>query len=264
MRQSGSLVTEGPAAAPLLVNAPVFGVVQGASLPCLEIHDKGITFSEAHNGARTKEKTGTITMNPTVEYFYTPLSPFTYLGHPRLTTVIERTGALLRHRPIRLAEVFAASGGLPLPQRPAARRAYRLVELERIAAHHDLPITLTPRHFPTDDTLAAGMIVAAQDEGAGGEASVQTLAFTLMRALWAEEKDIADPEVCADCAAAAGFDAAALIEAARAPAVEATRTDNTREAIARGVFGVPTYMVGDELFWGQDRLDYLERAIARA
>lgn len=202
-------------------------------------------------------------MQPTIEYFYTPLSPFTYLGHPRLQAVIDRTGALLRHRPVRLGEIFAVSGGLPLPQRAAQRQAYRLVELRRIAAHHRLPITLQPAHFPTDDTLAAGTIVAAQDLGHGGGGRVDVLAFGLMRALWAEERDIADPAVCAACAKAAGFDGSALVEAALAPEVEATRSENTREAIARGVFGSPTYLLGDELFWGQDRIGYLERAIAR-
>lgn len=203
-------------------------------------------------------------MLPTVEYFYTPLSPFTYLGHPRLIDVICRTGALLRHRPIHLGEIFAASGGLPLPQRAAQRRAYRLTELRRIAHHHGLPITLAPKHFPTDDTLAANMIIAAQDDGAGGGQDVDSLAFALMRALWVEERDIADPAVCADCARYAGFDADTLLEAARQPDIEGTRRDNTREAIARGVFGAPTYAVGSELFWGQDRVDYLERAILRA
>lgn len=203
-------------------------------------------------------------MKSTVEYFYTPLSPFTYLGHPRLMEAIGRTGALLRHRPIRLGEVFAASGGLPLPQRPPQRRAYRLTELRRIADHHGLPIVLEPRSFPTDDSLAAGMVIAAQDLGAGRGRDVDGLAFALMRALWAEDKDMADEAVCAACAEAAGFDAAALIAAARRPEVEETRAQSTREAIDRGIFGAPTYVLGDELFWGQDRIEYLERAITRA
>lgn len=137
------------------------------------------------------------------------------------------------------------------------------MELRRIADHHGLPIVLQPRHFPADDGLAAGMIIAAQDLGAGGGRDVDALAFNLMRALWAEDKDMADEAVCAACAAAAGFDAAALIAAARRPEVEETRQQATREAIDRGVFGAPTYGLGDELFWGQDRVDYLERAITR-
>ncbi len=202
-------------------------------------------------------------MKCTVDYFYSPLSPFTYLGHPGLLAAIERTGALLRHRPVRLGEVVSAAGGLPLPQRPVQRRAYRLMELPRIADHVGLPIVLEPSAFPTDDTLAAGLIIAAQDQGAGGDGDVDALAFALMRALWAEDKDMAAEEVCLSCAEAGGFDGAALIAAARRPEVEATRAQATREAIDRGVFGAPTYALGDELFWGQDRVDYLERALAR-
>ena len=202
-------------------------------------------------------------MKCTVDYFYSPLSPFTYLGHPGLLSTIARTGALLRHRPVRLGEVFAASGGVPLSQRPPQRRAYRLAELRRVADHLGLPIVLEPKHFPTDDTLAAGMIIAAQDLGAGDGLDVDALAFAFMRALWAEDKNMADEEVCAACATFAGFDADTLITAARRPEVEETRAQTTREAIDRGVFGAPTYALGDELFWGQDRVEYLERAIVR-
>lgn len=196
-------------------------------------------------------------MSNTIDYYFSPISPFTYLGGPRLYDLASRLGVRVVHKPVKMGDIFAVSGGVPLPKRAPQRRAYRLVELRRISRRYGMPLTLEPAHFPTDDTLASRMIIAV--ERGGGDAG--PLAQALLRAVWAEERDIADAATLAAIAEAQGYDAAALLAEARSEPVGEALEANTREAIDRGVFGAPTYVWKDELFWGQDRLDYLEEAI---
>jgi 2-hydroxychromene-2-carboxylate isomerase len=193
-----------------------------------------------------------------VDYFFTPVSPWTYLGGARLDAIIRKHGAELRCKPCDYGKVFPVSGGLPVAQRPKQRQAYRLVELERWRDHLGIPLNPQPRHFPVPSDLAARTIVAVKQSGA----NPGILANALLRAVWAEERDISDRPtvvaVCGDC----GLDGKAMIEAADGTAARAEFTANTEEAIARQVFGAPTYIYLDKLYWGQDRLDFLERALA--
>lgn len=195
-------------------------------------------------------------MARSVTVYYALSSPWTYLGWARFREIAERSGARVDHRPIKVGEVFAASGGLPLAQRPRQRQAYRLQELRRWRHHLDLPLNLEPRHFPVDERLAACMVIACGQRGG----DVSRLSEAMMRAVWVEDRDIAEPDTLAAIAAdqGAGDD---LLAAARAPDIEACYDANTEAAIEHGVFGVPTYIIGDELFWGQDRLDFVERAL---
>lgn len=191
-----------------------------------------------------------------IDYYFSPMSPFAYLGTPRLMALAARHGCAVRCKPVRMADIFAATGGVPLAQRPEARKAYRLLELTRISRRHGMPLTLHPAFFPCDDTLAAGVIVAAEQAGADALA----VSLALGRGLWAEERNIADPAEVRDLLVAAGLEADALLAAAAE--AEPQRIANTAEALAAGVFGAPTYVWKGELFWGQDRLDYLEDAVA--
>lgn len=191
-----------------------------------------------------------------IDYYYSPLSPFTYLGAPRLFELAARHGVTVVHKPMRMGEIFAATGGLPLPQRSEARRAYRLVELARISRRYGLPLTLHPAHFPCDDTLAAGVILAAQQGGLDTNA----VSLALCRAVWVEDRNIADPADLAAALAPLGVDVEALLAAA--PEAETQRAACTAEALAAGVFGAPSYVWKGEVFWGQDRLDYLAEAMA--
>jgi len=193
-----------------------------------------------------------------VTVYYALSSPWTYLGWARFQKVAGRTGAEVDHRPIKVHEVFAASGGLPLPQRPWQRQAYRMQELRRWRAYLDLPLTLKPRHFPVDDRQAARMAIAHGERGG----DVSRLSEALLRAVWVEERDIADPATLVAIAREQGADGDELLAAAQAPEVEARYDAHTRAAIEQGVFGVPTWVIGDELLWGQDRLDFVERALA--
>lgn len=199
-------------------------------------------------------------MSPVIDYYCALISPFTYLGGPGLAAIAKRTGATIIYKPFSIGEVFKASGGLPLGQRPKQRQDYRLTELTRISRRNNLPLNLHPAFFPADDTMAARMVIAAQLAGQdpGG------LAQAILRACWAEDRNIADPATLQAIATAEGFDAAALMAAANSSQTATIRANNTQEAIERGVFGAPTYVFNGELFWGQDRLEYLEDAINAA
>lgn len=196
-------------------------------------------------------------MSRTVTLYYSLASPWTYLGWARFREIAARAGADVVHRPIDMRPVFQASGGLPLPQRPRQRQAYRLMELRRWSRHLGLPLTLEPRHFPTDERPAARMVIAYGQEGG----DVSALSEALLRAVWVEERDIADRSTLEAIAAGHGADGTALLARIESEPVRKAYEANTAAAIEAGVFGVPTYVIGEELFWGQDRLDFVEQAL---
>ena len=197
-------------------------------------------------------------MAKVIDYYLTPISPWTYLGHERFVTLAKRAGARVNVRPVDYGRVFPVSGGLPLAKRPPQRQAYRLTELKRWREFLRLPLNLQPKYFPVRDELAARTIVAA--EQAGGDAL--TLAGAILRACWADEKNVADGATLAAIADGCGLDGGALVKSAATDAIKALWDGYTEEAIARGVFGAPTYVIDGELYWGQDRLDFVERALA--
>ncbi len=192
-----------------------------------------------------------------VDYYLSLNSPWTYLGHDRLVAIAARAGATVVPRPMDFAVVFPATGGLPLPKRSAQRQAYRLQELDRWRAHLGVPLNVQPAHWPVDEVPAATMIIAARE---AGEDAVG-LAGDFLRAVWAEERDIASRETQLAVAAARGVDGESLLEAAARDGHAQTRRRDSEAAIERGVFGAPSYLLGEQLFWGQDRLDFLERAL---
>ena len=195
----------------------------------------------------------------TIDYYFTPQSPWTYLGHARFVGIAQAAGAAVRVLPADFAQVFASSGGLPLAKRAAQRQAYRLVELRRFSAHLGLPLNLQPQFFPVSGDAAARLIIAA--ERAGGARPALALSAALLAAVWAQQRDIADPLTLAQLLAEGGLPAAWLDDS-RGEAVEQAYQDNTRRALAAGVFGAPSYVVDGEIFWGQDRLDFLELRLA--
>jgi 2-hydroxychromene-2-carboxylate isomerase len=197
----------------------------------------------------------------TIEYFFVPQSPWTYLGHERFCALLAQHDAALRIVPCDIAKVFAVSGGLPLAQRAVQRQAYRLVELKRFSEHLAIPLHLHPKFFPVASDDATRLIIAA-DEQHGAPAAL-ALAGRLGRAVWADERDISDASTLAELASELALDGTALLEASRSRAVDQRYQANTREAIERGVFGAPTYFLAGEMFWGQDRLEFLARALLR-
>ena len=199
-------------------------------------------------------------MAKTIDYFFTPISPWAYLGHERLLAIAGDHGATVVPRLMDLLQVFPVSGGLPLPKRAPQRQAYRLVELARWRDHLAIPINVQPKFATASGEPATRWILAASEQGAR---PALDLAGAIMRARWAEERDIADPATLAAIATTLGQDAKALAARAADPAIAARYQADTQEAIARQVFGAPTYVYRDELFWGQDRLDFLGRKLAQ-
>jgi len=201
-------------------------------------------------------------MGRTIDYYLAPQSPWTYLGHRRLTDIARAAGARVNVLPFDLGgKVFPVSGGLPLAQRAPQRQAYRLVELKRFSEHSGVPLNLQPRFFPVNGDAAARLIIAV-DLHEGSDAAM-TLTGAVLRAVWAEERDIADADELATLLATCGLPAGRLDDA-HAPAGADRYDANTQRAIAAGVFGAPSYVVNGEIFWGQDRLDFLQRRLARA
>jgi carboxymethylenebutenolidase len=196
-----------------------------------------------------------------IDYFLSLNSPWTHLGAARLEAMAARHGATIRIFPVDFGAIFQATGGLPLSQRSPQRRAYRLWELRRWSAHLGVPIRLEPRFFPMREPLPAHCVVALRETQ--GHAAAIRLAHRVLKALWEEDKDPGEEATLAALIAETGEDAPALLRLAADPRWAARRAADTAAAIARGVFGAPTYIVGDEPFWGQDRLDFLERRLAR-
>jgi 2-hydroxychromene-2-carboxylate isomerase len=199
-------------------------------------------------------------MSKTVTYYLAPQSPYTYLGHARLVDIARATGAHIDIKPFDLGRVFGASGGLPLAKRAPQRQAYRLIELQRWASFLQLPMKIQPTYFPVPGDPAARLIIAARTS-LGGEAAV-SLAGAIQQALWADDRNIGDDAVLAQIANACGFDGAMLMKSSQTAGVQAEYEKNTDDALAANVFGSPWYVVDGEGFWGQDRLDFVERALA--
>ncbi|WP_246423684.1 2-hydroxychromene-2-carboxylate isomerase [Roseospira goensis] len=196
----------------------------------------------------------------TVTYYVALNSPWSFLGGPRLATLAARADAAVDVRPLDIGRLFQATGGLPLPQRPKSRQDYRLWELTRWSRRLGLTLVLHPDAFPCDERLAAACVLALKAQG--GDAL--DLATRLGGALWVDNRDVGQRAVVESIIAAAGLDAPALLAEAEAQADrwEGERQAHTDAAIAAGVFGVPTYIVGEEPFWGQDRLDFVAEALA--
>lgn len=198
-------------------------------------------------------------MSKRVEYFMTPVSPWTYLGHERLRAICRAAGATIDLNLMDLGKVFPVSGGVALKDRAPQRQAYRLVELERWRDYLGLPLTLQPKHFPVPNGPASLLILAVQ--AAHGTEAALDIAGDCLRAVWAEERNISDEAALAQIVAARGLDAAALLASSKTPETQARYDAGTQRAIERGVFGAPAYVIDGQLFWGQDRLDFVERAL---
>jgi 2-hydroxychromene-2-carboxylate isomerase len=198
-------------------------------------------------------------MSITIDYYFTPQSPWTYLGHARFAEMARQAGATVRVLPADLGKVFAVSGGLPLGQRAPQRQAYRLVELKRFSESLQIPLHLKPTFFPVAGDDAARLIMAV-DEQDGAEAAMR-LCGAVFRAVWAEQRNIADAAVLAQLLNEQGLSAERLAQS-RSPDVQQRYEANTQQAIDAAVFGAPSYVIDGEMFWGQDRLDFVAQKLA--
>ncbi|MEM6381450.1 MAG: 2-hydroxychromene-2-carboxylate isomerase [Pseudomonadota bacterium] len=193
-----------------------------------------------------------------IDYYFTLISPFSYLGHQALMEVVRTHGSAIAYRPFNLFDVFKTSGAVPVPERPAPRQAYRLIELQRIAHYRDLPLTLRPKHWPTNPSLANGAVAAIAREGGDPSAFM----FSAFQACWVHDHDISDPATISPLLEQAGHPVDATLAAAQSDAIVAEIATNTEMAITAGAVGAPVYVLDGEPFWGQDRIDYLDHALA--
>lgn len=200
-------------------------------------------------------------MSKSIDYYLSLNSPWTYMGHQRLADLAASHGLTVHVHPVDYRGIiFPATGGLPLGKRSPQRQAYRLVELERWRKHLDIALNIQPKFWPVDEALAAGMVRAA---GESSPAALE-LAGALLRAVWAEERNIADRDTLSAIAADRGLDAASLMAEAEGEAMAERRASDSEQAIERGVFGAPTYIYDDQPYWGQDRLEHLAHAVGGA
>jgi carboxymethylenebutenolidase len=201
-------------------------------------------------------------MSLAIDYYFAPQSPWSYLGHQRFWDIAREYRARVRVLPVDLGgKVFPLTGGLPLAKRAPQRQAYRLVELKRYSEWLSAPLNLQPKFFPVNGDDAARLIIAVDMKD--GEEAAMRLSLHVMRALWAEERNIADESTLAALLAEADLPPA-RIEDAHRQAVQERYEADTQQAIDAGVFGAPSYVIGGEIFWGQDRLDFVERRLSAA
>lgn len=196
-----------------------------------------------------------------IEYFYACHSVYAYFGAERLAEIAARNDARVIHRPFDFDPVMAAAGGAPFQKRPKPHMDYFFGrELMRWAEYRDLPwIMRRPAHHNNPLALGNGAIIAAQSM----DWDVHTLSRALLQAHWRDDADLADVPTITAIADGLGMDGAALITAAQSDAVEDQHAANTTEAIARHVIGSPTYFVEGDMFYGQDRLELVARALVK-
>lgn len=188
-----------------------------------------------------------------IDYYFATISPFTYLCGTRPQEIAAKHGATLVYKPLDIMGLFGRTGGTPPKDRHESRKEYRLVEMRRAAAKLDMAINLQPAHWPTNPAPSSYAIIAAAKDGSGDLAA---LVAAITRACWAEERDIAQDDVIADCLEASGFDRG-LVNAGLMKGAE-VYARNLESAVADGAFGAPFFIVEGEKFWGQDRLDDLD------
>jgi 2-hydroxychromene-2-carboxylate isomerase len=196
-------------------------------------------------------------MKKTVIYFHSLSSPWAYLGWPRFKALIEKHDLDVVVRPTR---IVPPNGGIPLRSRPDARQRYHEVELDRWRKRLNMPLVLRPKHYPTQNEFSARMVIAADKLGWGALA----LSHALLHALWSEELDVKDARVRVAVANKLGMDGAKLLAMQDTPEMMDAWRASEKEAEAHGVFGTPTWVFNKTLFWGQDRLDFLDEALSAA
>jgi 2-hydroxychromene-2-carboxylate isomerase len=202
------------------------------------------------------------TMQKFCDYYFVCTSPWTYLGHERFVAMAEKHQVEIRVKPMNLGQIFPASGGLPLAKRAPQRQAYRLFELERWRQWIGIPLTIHPKFFPADDRLAARCVIAANDS-LGTKAALAVVG-AMLKAVWADESNIADEQDVRRALLQIGMNADDLLALAAGESAHTRYEANTQEALQAEVFGAPWYIFDGVPFWGQDRLDFLERAFAAA
>jgi 2-hydroxychromene-2-carboxylate isomerase len=197
-------------------------------------------------------------MSHTIDYYFAAQSPWAFLGHQRIWDLANQADATLCVMPVDFGQVFAASGGLPLGKRAPQRQKYRLLELARFSQALSIPMHVEPQFFPVAGDDASRVIIAV-DQAHGTQAA---MAYTsaVFNAVWTQQRNIADAQVLAELLHECGLEASCMAHA-QTPQVQAIYAQNTQRAVEAHVFGAPSYVVDGEMFWGQDRIDFVARKL---
>jgi 2-hydroxychromene-2-carboxylate isomerase len=195
-----------------------------------------------------------------VDYYLSLNSPWAYLASKRFEAIARKHGADVTIWPVDFGSVFSVSGGLPLPKRAPQRQAYRMMELKRWRQHLGIKLTLEPKFFPANELPAARCVVALREQGRMADAI--KLAHAVLNALWTADRDTGDPATLKAIITECGLDGDAVMKAGETSEMAAKRDAYTKHAIDQGVFGAPFFVIDGERFWGQDRLDFVDRKLA--
>jgi 2-hydroxychromene-2-carboxylate isomerase len=196
-----------------------------------------------------------------IDYYVSLNSPWTHLGATRIEALAAAHNATMRIYPVDFGTIFANSGGFPLPQRSPQRQAYRQQELARWRDRLNIPIHINPKFFPASEQLTASCVIGVR-ETIGDQPAIK-LAHAILKAVWEQERNPADPATLATLISEIGLDADQVSRIGADPQWAERRLADTRAALARNVFGAPSYVIGDDIFWGQDRLEFVERRLAK-
>jgi 2-hydroxychromene-2-carboxylate isomerase len=192
----------------------------------------------------------------TLEFFFDIGSPYSYLAATQCAEVAERCGAELEWRPFLLGGVFKSTGNT-MPAAVENKAKYMLADLRRWAEHYDVPFRMSS-HFPINSLIPQRALCAAQRlEGDG----VDAFALTLFRDYWVEDIDVSKLDAVHEAAERAGYDPDEVVEQANDQSIKDILRAETDEAVERGAFGAPTFFVGEQMFWGNDRLRFVEEAL---
>ncbi len=197
----------------------------------------------------------------TITYYYAAHSAYAYLGAAELTRIARNAGAKVIHKPMDLRAVMPAAGSQPMAQRSASHMDYFFRrEIDRWAEHRGIPMMhKTPTHHANDINFANCVLIAAIE----ADLDIDSLSEEMLRAHWVDDADVASREDLTKICQAVGIDAAPLFEAAESDAIKEIYARNTQESIDLGLFGSPAYVVGEDMFYGQDRLDMVARALVK-
>jgi 2-hydroxychromene-2-carboxylate isomerase len=195
-----------------------------------------------------------------IDYYFWMNSDWAYLGADRLEQIAARHDVKIRYMPVDLPDVYRRTGGQLLSNRAPERQAYRIVELKRWCKKLGIDVNPTPKFMCPSADAASRIVIAADRIGL----SIVSLYKAILRAEWCEDRDISDPSELRAILIEQALDADRLLAAADAPEIEGLYRRFTDEAVKAGVFGSPSYVFNNELFWGQDRLSMLDDAIASA
>jgi len=192
-----------------------------------------------------------------IDYYFSLLSPWAYIGHAPFMEVARRHGLQVRVKPVALGDLFSETGGLPLAKRHPTRQRYRMMELQRWRDKRGLNFHLQPAHWPFNPALADGVVIAAIEASHDSEPFLRR-AFA---AVWEQQRDLTDVATLIGLAQESGLPAADLVARASSPEIAVLYEQNRQDAMDAGVFGSPGYVLDGEVFWGQDRIEMLDEAL---